>query len=71
MTTLAMVAGLLLAALYLDPWAMAVLLAAIGGVVTLLLPAFRRSSPAGRGRAAFVEWIGGADGSTGLRKDAR
>lgn len=35
MTTLAMLAGVLLAALYLDPWAMAVLLAAIGGVVTL------------------------------------
>ncbi len=36
MSALLMLAGLFLAALYLDPWAMAVLLAAIGGVVILL-----------------------------------
>lgn len=36
MATFEMVAGLMLAALYLDPWAMAVFLAAVGGIVVLL-----------------------------------
>ncbi len=36
MSVLLMLGALLLAALYLDPWALAVLLAAVGGAVIVL-----------------------------------